>query len=63
MDLQKDLMEDKWGLRVLVVDDEEEELWRALVVEKKIIQTSRSCKSAFGLEEAIAHRKLGERQN
>lgn len=53
VDLQKDLMEDKWGLRELVV---EEELWRALVVVvKKIMQRSRSCKSTFGMEEAIAH--------
>lgn len=53
VDLQKDLMEDKWGLTELVV---EEELWRALVVVvKKIMQRSRSCKSTFGMEEAIAH--------
>lgn len=57
VDLQKDLMEDKWGLRELVVEEEEEEeLWRALVVVvKKIMQRSRSCKSTFGMEEAIAH--------
>lgn len=54
VDLQKDLMEDKWGLRELVV---KEELWRDLVVVgTKIMQRSRSCKSTFGMEEAIAHR-------
>lgn len=56
VDLQKDLMEDKWGLRELVVEEEEELRRPLVVVGKKIMKRSRSCKSTFGVEEAIAHR-------